>query len=221
MILRHARWVGRHASQIAEAIDAGHGPGRHIEVDSTELHRQLGSVYQMTLTPHYLWRIADSFWRCSDLMVAMQPDGPVAGGWDTVIGYLKGTSETVAVGIDQAPPPDGAEVTDNTMELLRYEEFAKLMHPELVGNLHNSAASVADYCRLFAPLAPDETQLACLHALAAGQNQAGLAAHFGYSKRHVQRILADMWDQFDMETAAQGVAFAVAQGWITIPTQSR
>ena len=83
--------------------------------------------------------------------------------WNTVISYLKGISETVADGIDQAPPLDGAEVTDNTMELLRYEELSKLMHPELVDNLHNSAASVADYCRLF----------------------------------------------------------AVAQGWITIPTQSR
>lgn len=107
------------------------------------------------------------------------------------------------------------------MELLRYEELAKIMHPALVDNLHNSAASVAGYCRLFAPLAPGETQLACLHALAAGQNQADLAANLGYSKRHVQRILADTWDQFGVETAAQGVAFAVAQGWITVPTQSR
>lgn len=154
-------------------------------------------------------------------MAAMQPDGPVAESWNIVTSYLKGISETVADGIDPAPSPDVAEVTENTMELLRYEELAKLVRPELVDNLHNSAVSVADFCRLFGPLAPDETQLACLRALAVGQHQAGLAAHLGYSKRHVQRLLADMWDQFGVETAPQGVAFAVAQGWITIPTQSR
>ncbi len=43
----------------------------------------------------------------------------------------------------------------------------------------------------------------------------------GYSKHHVQRILGDTWDQFGVETAAQGVAFAVAQGWTTVPTQCR
>ena len=174
----------------------------------------------MTLSPQYLKRIADSFWRCSGLMAAKQPDGPVTESWNIVTSYLKGISETIADGIDLAPSPDVAEVTENTMELLRYEELAKLMHPALVDNLHNSAASVADYCRLFGPLAPDETQLACLQALATGQHQAHLAAYLGYSKRHVQRLLADMWDQFGVETAAQGVAYAAAQGWITIATQN-
>lgn len=217
VILRHACWMERHASQIAEAFEAGHGPGEHTDAASADLHRQIGSVYQMTLSPHYLRLVADSFWRCSDLMAAMSPDEPAIDSWNTVSCYLQGVSETVSSGLNHSQPNGDSEFNDNTMELLRYEKLATLMRPELVGALHNAATAVADYCRFFTPLAPNDTQLACLKALAAGQNQDDIAKNLGYSKRHIQRILADMWDQFGVDTAPQGLAFAAAQEWVTVP----
>jgi len=66
------------------------------------------------------------------------------------------------------------------------------------------------------PLEPNEAQVACLQGLANGEKHADLAKRLGYSERHLQRILADMWHQFGVDSTTEGGAFAVAQGWITV-----
>ena len=174
----------------------------------------------MTLPPLYLRLIADSFDHCASVMSIVRPDGLLIDEWDTALSYFQTISSAIADDVDQRGPLEASELNDNIMDLLRYEELAELMHSDLVNILHNSATAVAEHCRFFLPLAPDDTQLACLQGLALGQNQAELAAQLGYSKRHLQRMLATLWDQFGVEGPAQGVAFAVTQGWVTIPAQN-
>lgn len=70
---------------------------------------------------------------------------------------------------------------------------------------------------MISSIAPDETQLACLQGLAYGEKHTDLARRLGYSERHLQRILADMWVQLGVDSPIDGVAFAVAQGWVTVP----
>ena len=100
-------------------------------------------------------------------------------------------------------------------EVIHYERLAELMHPDAVEKLRATAATVAHYCRSSLSIVPDEMQLACLQRPANGEKHAGLAERLGYSERHFQRILADTWHQLGIDITTEGVAFAVAQGWIT------
>ena len=63
---------------------------------------------------------------------------------------------------------------------------------------------------------PSEPQLLCLQGLANGQRQQDIAGNLGYSRRHLQRVLAELWTQLEVSTPSQGVAHAVVQGWITV-----
>ena len=63
---------------------------------------------------------------------------------------------------------------------------------------------------------PNAPLLLCLQGLANGTKQERLAQELGYSKRQLQRMLADLWTQLEVPAATQGVAHAAAQGWITI-----
>lgn len=102
-------------------------------------------------------------------------------------------------------------------EAIHYEKLAELMSVDTAERLRATAAAVARYCRLNSPAAPNEVQLASLQGLANGEKHAELAKRLGYSERHLQRILADMWYQFGLDNTTEGVAFATAQGWITVP----
>ncbi|WP_419919198.1 helix-turn-helix domain-containing protein [Candidatus Poriferisocius sp.] len=103
------------------------------------------------------------------------------------------------------------------LELVRYEELAKLFHPELVNKLHNAATVIVRYCRFDSPFVPDDFQLACLQRLANGEHYADIANHMRYSKRQIQRKLTDLWNQLGVDNPTQGLAIAVEQGWVTIP----
>ena len=101
-------------------------------------------------------------------------------------------------------------------EVIHYERLAELVHLDAVERLRCAAAAVARFCRFNSSMAPDEIQLALLQGLASGEKHADPAERLGYSERHLQRILADMWHQFGADNTIQGVSHAVDQGWITV-----
>ena len=220
LILKHALRLERHAWRIAEAHELGFEPGEYADIFRVEFQRRTRRVYNETLPMDYQRLVADSFELCARLMASAAHDGEVAEAWKTVAGYLRAVAEA----IDEDPdcPPHQAsfevpDIGDFTPEVVHYERLAGLMHPDSVEELRAASAAVARYCRSSAQFAPDETQLACLQGLADGEKHAELAERLGYSRRHLQRILADMWHQFGVDNTIQGVAFAVAQGWITVP----
>ncbi|WP_419919199.1 hypothetical protein [Candidatus Poriferisocius sp.] len=96
IVLRHARWIQWQAAQISEAHDLGHGPGEHTDSDSEKFRRQARDVYELTLPPHQVELIAESFEHCAGLMELMQPDNSVTEEWNTIISYLRSISKTSA-----------------------------------------------------------------------------------------------------------------------------
>ena len=156
------------------------------------------------------------------MMDSVSPDEPVVADWENVARYLG----AVAAAIDEDPDcaeqklPSDSPGIGHLPEVIHYEELAELMHPDAVGRLRAEVAAVARFCRFNSSAAPNEMQLACLQGLANGEKHADLAERLGYSSRHFQRVLTDLWEQFGVENTVEGVAFAVAQGWVTVPTST-
>jgi len=224
VVLRHAVRIERHASRIVEAHELGYGPGEDADIWELEFQRRAREVYKETLPPAHQRLVADSFEHCARLMGAMAPGGEITEDWEAVAAYLRAVAK--AISEDPECPAhhasfDAPDIGDFTPEVVHYEKLASLMHPDPVEKLRAAAAAVAQYCRFSSQTAPNEMQLACLQGLANGEKHADLANRLGYSQRHFQRMLADMWDQFGVDNPIQGVAFAVAQGWITVPSSTQ
>ncbi|WP_420434666.1 hypothetical protein [Candidatus Poriferisocius sp.] len=221
MVLRHAALIEQYAIRIAEAHGLGYGPGEHTDIWGVEFQRNAQKVWKETLAPLFHRQVADSYERCAWLMGSVSPDQSVAGDWENVAGYLS----AVAVAINKDPDCAELEVPSGSLdirhmpEVIHYERLAELMHPDAAERLRSTAAAVAHYCRTSLSIVPDEMQLACLQGLANGEKHADLAMRLGYSERHLQRILADMWHQFGVDSTIEGVSHAVAQGWITVPNK--
>ncbi|MDE0118190.1 MAG: hypothetical protein OXT07_16440 [bacterium] len=222
VILRHAVPIERYATRISEAHGLGHGPGSYANICDLELQRKAREVWKETLPPPFLSSVGDSYGRCAQLMGAVLPDGSAEGDWDVVCRYLGAVATVMAedsdLGIPEVPP--GSADIREMPAVIHYESLAELMHPDAAVGLRSASAAVGRYCRFAGQSAPDETQLACLQGLANGEKHADLAVRLGYSERHLQRILADMWHQFGVNGTIEGVAHAVAQGWVTVPESS-
>lgn len=221
VVLRHAGPIEQYACRIAEAHSLGYGPGEHIDIWGVEFQRKAQKVWKETLPPLFERQVADSYERCAWLMRSVLPDESVAGDWENVARYLS----AVAAAIDEDPDCAEQEVPSDSPgighmpEVIHYEKLAELVHPDAVEKLRLAAAAVAQTCRNNWQNAPDEMQLACLQGLANGEKHGDLAKHLGYSERHLRRILAEIWHQFGVDSAIEGVAFAVAQGWVNVPHQ--
>lgn len=219
VILCHVGPIEQYASWIAEAHGLGYGPGEHIEMWSVGLQRKAREIWKETLPPLLLSRVAESYERCATLMAGVLPDETVARDWWNVVGYLEAVAAAVGEDPDCAARRDSTDTLDvgGLPEVIHYEGLAELMHPTAVESLRAAAAAVAWICRLGSP-APNEVELACLQGLAGGEKHAELAQRLGYSERHFQRLLAELWDQLGVENTVEGVAYAAAQGWITVPS---
>lgn len=221
VVLRHAGPIEQYACRIAEAHGLGYGPGGHTDIWGVEFQRKAQKVWKETLSPSFERQVADSYGRCAWLMRSVLPDESVAGDWENVARYLG----AVAAAIDEDPDYAEQEVPSDSPDIghipdvIHYEKLAELAHPDAVEGLRAGAAAVSRFCRFNSSVAPDETQLACLQGLANGERHADLAKRLGYSERHLQRILAEIWEQFGVDSAIEGVAFTVAQGWVTVPNQ--
>ncbi|MXW59611.1 MAG: hypothetical protein F4124_13095 [Acidimicrobiia bacterium] len=182
-----------------------------------ELQRKAQKVWKETLFAQLLRQVADSHERCAWLMHSVLPDESIVGDWENMARYLG----TVAAAIGEDPDCAKQEMPASPLrvgyipEVIRYEKLAELVRPNAVEELLVAAVAVARFCRFNLTIAPNEMQLACLQGLANGETLANLAKRLGYSERHVQRILAEMWHQFGVASTTEGVAFAVAQGWVT------
>ena len=214
----HAAPVERYAIRIREAHKLGHGPGQCVDICDLGLQRKALQVWKETLPPAFLGAVADSYVRCAQLMGAVLSDGSAQANWDILARYLGAVATAMGEDSDlrNRQPTAGAPAIKDMPEVIRFESLAELMHPDAVETLRGSSAAVARYCRFGLHSAPDDTQLVCLQGLADGDRQADIAKRLGYSQRHIQRILADLWHQFGVENAIQGLSFAVAQGWIAV-----
>lgn len=218
VVLRHVVPIEQYAIRIAEAHGLGYGPGKHTDIWGVEFQRKAQEVWKETLPPLFQRQVANSFEHCAWLMDSVSPDESVAGDWENVARYLGAVAAAVEEDPDCAElevPSDSPEI-GHMPEVIHYERLAELMHPDVVEELRAAAAAVARFCRFSSLSAPNETQLTCLQGLANGEKHADLAKRLGYSERHLQRILADLWRQFGVDNTTEGVAFAVTQGWITV-----
>ncbi|MCY3910682.1 MAG: hypothetical protein OXF99_04160 [bacterium] len=223
VVLRHVVPVEQYAIRITEAHNLGYGPGEHTDIWGVEFQRKAQEVWKETLPSLFQRKVADSYERCAWLMGSVVPDESVAGDWESVARYLGVVAAAIGEDPDcakQKVPSDSLDI-GRMPEVIHYERLADLMHPDAAGRLRASAAAVARFCRFNSSIAPDEMQLACLQGLANGERHADLANRLGYSQRHLQRILADMWDQFGVDNTIQGVTLAVEQGWITVPRSTQ
>jgi len=227
VILRHVAPIEQYATWIAEAHGLGFGPGEHTDVWSAELQCKAQKIWKETLPPLFLRQVADSYGRCAWLMESVLPNESIAGEWASICGYLIAVAAAIHEDPDcavQEVPLDSPDIGYPNIgympTLIHYDRLAGLMSVDAVERLRSSAAAVARHCRSSSPTAPNEVQLACLQGLANGERHIGLANRLGYSGRHLQRILADLWRQFGVDNATQGVALAVAQGWVTVPVNA-
>ena len=218
VMLRHVVPIEQYAIRIAEAHRLGHGPGDLIEPWSMEIQRQAAKIWTETLPAPFLSQVAESYRRCAEFMGNVTPNGSAAGDWGAIQKYLGAVATAIGENPECAASHDSSDLlsTGGMPEVIRYDKLAAIMHPDSVEKLRAAAAAVALTCRSRSQNAPDEMQLACLQGLANGEKHADLAKRLGYSQRHFQRILADMWHQFEVENTIQGVSHAVAQGWITV-----
>lgn len=218
VVLRHVALIEQYASRIAEAHSLGHGPGGHIDIWSVEFQRKAQRVWKETLPPPFQRQVADSYERCAWMMGSVLPDESVVADWENVARYLG----AVAAAIDADPDCAEQDLASDSSgighlpEVIHYEELADLMHPDAVERLRAEAAAVARFCRFNSSASPNDRQLACLQGLADGEKHSEIARRLGFSERHFQRVLADLWEQFGVENTVEGVAYAAAQGWITI-----
>lgn len=223
VVLRHVVPVEQYAIRIAEAHGLGYGPGEHIELWSVEIQRKAAKIWKETLPSSFLSQVAESYGRCSEFMGNITPNGSTAGDWESVARYLAAVAIAIGEDPECAVSQESADLLSagGMPEVIHYERLAELMHPDAVEKMRAAAAAVAQTCRRSWRNAPDEIQLACLQGLANGERHADLAHRLGYSQRHLQRILADMWNQFGVDNTIQGVALAVQNGWITVPSSTR
>lgn len=219
VVLRHVVPIEQYATRIAEAHGLGYGPGEHTDILGVEFQRQAQKVWKETLPPLFLRQVADSYKRCAWLMGSVSPDESVVGDWESVAKYLGAVAAAIDEDLDcvkQVVPSDSPDI-GHMPEVIHYERLAELVRPDAVEGLRATAEAVARFCRFNSSAALNETQLACLQGLANGEKHADLAKRLGYSERHLQRLLADMWNQFGVGNTIEGVASAVAQGWISVP----
>lgn len=222
-VLRHASPIEQYACKIAEAHSLGYGPGEHTDIWSVEFQRKAQKVWKQTLPPLFQRQVADSYKHCAWLMDSVSPDESAAGDWEKVATYLGGVSAAIDEDPDCAEHevPSGSPDIGQMPEVIHYERLAELMHPDAAERLRAAASAVVRFCRFNLSIAPDEIQLACLQGLTSGEKHADLAKRLGYSERHLQRVLAAMWQQFGVDDTIQGVAFAVENGWIAVPSSNQ
>ncbi len=219
VVLRHVVPVEQYAIRIAEAHELGCGPGEHTDIWGVEFQRKAQKVWKETLPTLFQRQVADSYGRCAWLMGSVSPDESVSSDWENTAKYLG----AVAAAINEDPACAEQEMPSDfpgfgqMPEVIHYERLAELMHPNAVEELRAAAAAVARFCRFNSLSAPNEMQLACLQGFANGEKHADLAKRLGYSNRHLQRILADLWREFGVASTIEGVSHAVALGWITVP----
>ena len=72
--------------------------------------------------------------------------------------------------------------------------------------------TVDSACRL----PPARSSLPVYKGLANGEKHAELAHRLGYSGRHFQRLLAELWEQLGVDNTVEGVVDTAVQGWITV-----
>ncbi|MYB08787.1 MAG: hypothetical protein F4Y28_02250 [Acidimicrobiia bacterium] len=219
MVLGHVGPIEQYAIRIAEAHSLGHGPGEHTDIWGVEFQRSAQKVWKETLPLPFQREVAESYERCAWLMESASPDESIVADWENIAMYLG----AIAAAINEDPECAELAMTSDTLgighmpEAIHYERLADLMSVDAAERLRASAGAVAQHCRFSLPSAPNEEQLICLQGLANGEKHAELAKRLGYSERHLQRILAHMWHQFGLDNAIEGVAFAVAQRWVTVP----
>lgn len=223
IVLRHVVLIEQYATRISEAHGLGFGPGEQTDIWGAELQRKAQKVWKETLPAQLLRQVADSYERCAWLMQSVLPDESIVGDWENMARYLG----TVAAAIGEDPDCAKQEMPTSPFqighipEVIHYEKLAELVRPNAVEELRAAASAVARFCRFNLTIAPNEMQLACLQGLANGEKQASLAKRLGYSERHLQRIIAAMWHKFGIANTTEGVAHAVAQGWVTVEPESQ
>jgi len=219
VVLGHVVQIEEYAARISEAHSLGHGPGEHTDIWGMEFQRKAQKVWKETLPPLFQRKVADSYGRCAWLMESVLCDESIAADWENIARYLVAVAAVIAEDPDCAEQemPSDPLGTGHMPETIHYEGLAELMSVDAAERLRASAATVARHCRFNSSAAPNDVQLACLQGLANGEKHAELAKRLGYSERHLQRILADMWHHFGLDNPAEGVAFAVTQGWVSVP----
>lgn len=220
VVLRHADPIEQYAHWVAEAHTLGHGPGEYTDIWNIEFQRMALEIWKETLPPLFLRQVSNSYKRCAWLMETILPHDSVPDGWETTIRYLSMVAaavDTDPICAEQEVPSDALDI-GHMPEVIRYERLAELMHPGAVEKLRSAAATVIRFCRFNSSMAPDETQLACLQGLANGEKRADIAKRLGYSERQIRRIFNDLWEQLGVANGMQGLAYSVAQGWVTLPS---
>ncbi|MCQ3810909.1 MAG: hypothetical protein KTV68_10195 [Acidimicrobiia bacterium] len=223
VVLRHVVPIEQYTIRITEAHGLGCGPGGHTDIWCLEFQRRAQKVWKETLPSLFQRQVADSYERCVQLMGLVSPNESITGDWESVARYLGAVADAINNDPDCAEQGVASESygIGQMPEVIHYERLAELMHPDAVEKLCATAAAVAHYCRSSLSIVPDEIQLACLQGLANGEKHADLAKRLGYSERHFQRILADMWHQFGVGNTTEGVAFAVQNDWVAVPNPDR
>ena len=212
--------TARFAECVAEAHRLGHGPGGSRKPWGIEFQRRACSVFARTLRTEYLRGVADASAYCGELMGGTVPEGGIAIDWEVVAEFLRSTSQAlleIPEVAEVAPGAGSAEIGSAPPAVLRYEQFADLLHPEGVARLEGAAGAVARCCETHVQVVPTAQELEWIISVAVREPFDELAERNATSVRGMYRRIEKMWERLGVVNQVQGVSLAVQRGWIGPP----
>lgn len=215
---RLAGRLRRFGEAIEQAHDLGHGPGECDEPWSLEFQVEAIEIYRTTVPWEFLIELSSGF-RDGCAQMRDRPSGADGDAWLLV----RTDFESAAEAIDRAAPLPlvAADVRAGDLDpdppsVLSYELLGRAISARGAEQLTAAAAEVERSCRDLRSSPLSDEEVVWLESLIAGDKVLDVAVAAGCSERQMHRALAELWRRLGVDGRTEGIALAVAQGWVTV-----
>ncbi len=205
------------AGALGQAHQFGTAPGQIHDVWGTQFHHQALPLYQTVLPDWYLRRTGYIFAQGANIMAKTQAPEGTERDWNIISSYLWSMSEVI---IETVGEHDGNEddldIEPRTPAVMPFNDLAALTTIEgatrLAAAAKNVATSLETGPMASNPLTDEEQQW--LRQFSNGAKTIDVANQFGFSERHLYRLLNDVYTKLKADTRIAAVLIAETNGWL-------
>lgn len=218
-LLITAQRVANFGRSLQDAHALGHGPGSFDDISTRQFHDEAVKVNAETLPWSYMLAIADRFLTAARQLTARAVPLAVVDEWILVIDFLRSAGASMSSAAPDPPPePNDLGVLTSTVSVMPFDRLAALVSERGARSLAEAGDAVASVLALDVERSPlSEHETALLNQLIAGRRIIEVAEQHGYAERTLHRKLNEIWERLGAKSRVDGLALAVAKGWIDPP----
>ncbi len=218
-LLTIARRVADFGRSLQDAHALGHGPGPFDDLSTRLFHDEAVKVNSETLPWSYLIAISHQFQTPARQMASRAVPLDSVDEWILIVDYLRSASAAMlAAAPDPQPEANDLGVLTSTVSVMPFDRLAPLASSQGARSLAEAGEVVASVLASGSESNPlSEHEAALLRQLIAGRRIIDIADQHGYAQRTLHRKLNEIWQRLGARSRVDGLALAVAKGWIDPP----